>query len=59
MCTVGSHIFQFVLVKVCECLIRVFHDFQFSQGDCPFDIFMGVEAHDKNVESSLLGESQV
>ena len=38
---------------------RVFHDFQFSQGDCLFDIFMGVEVHDEKMESSLLGASQV
>ena len=29
------------------CGNRVFHDFQFSQGDCLFDIFMGVVVHDK------------
>ena len=38
---------------------RVFHDFQFSQGDCPFDIVMGVVVHDKKIELSLLGASQV
>ena len=31
----------------------------FSQGDCLFDIFMGVVVHDKKMESSLLGASQV
>ena len=31
----------------------------FSQGDWLFDIFMGVEVHDKKMESRLLGASQV
>ena len=39
--------------------IRVFHDFQFSQGDCLFDILMGVVVHDDKIESSLLGASKV
>ena len=38
---------------------RVLRDIQFSQGDCLFDIFMGVVVHDKKIESSLLGASQV
>ena len=37
----------------------MFHDIQFSQGDCLFDSFMGVEVHDKKRESSVLGASQV
>ena len=31
----------------------------FSQGDWLYDIFMGVEVHNKKIESSLLGASQV
>ena len=42
-----------------HCHTRVFHDFQFSQGDWLFDIIMGVEVHDKKIKSSLLGASQV
>ena len=42
-----------------QCYFRVFHDFKFSQGDYLFDIFMDVVVHDKKMESSLLGASQV
>ena len=31
------------------CWGRVIHDFQFSQGDWPLDIFVGVEINDKKI----------